>query len=111
MTAKSERHWFREFGRYSGTGEIEAVAVDDALGYVYYADEGDGIHKYQADPDHADANSELAHFGKSGFAADREGIAIYTRPDGTGFVVCTEQIAGNSQYRFYRREGAPAARS
>ena len=25
--------------------EIEAVAVDDALGYVYYADEADGIHK------------------------------------------------------------------
>src|SRR5437773_12195223 len=35
----------REFGVFSGAGEIEAIAVDDALGYVYYADEGDGIHK------------------------------------------------------------------
>ena len=34
-------------------GEIEAVAVDDAPGYVYYADEGNGTHKYHADPDRA----------------------------------------------------------
>ena len=67
----------RYFGAFSGTGEIEAVAVDDALGYVYYADEGNGIRKYHADPDHRDAASELAHFGRTGFRADREGIAIY----------------------------------
>ena len=82
--------------------------MDDALGYVDYADEGDGIHKYHADPDHPDAARELAHFGKTGFQADREGIAIYARDDGTGYVVCTDQIPGNSEYRFYRREGEPA---
>lgn len=97
----------RYFGAFSGAGEIEAVAVDDALGYVYYADEGDGIHKYHADPDHPEAARELAHFGKTGFRADREGIAIYARNDGTGYVVCTDQIAGNSEYHVYRREGEP----
>ncbi len=97
----------RRLGRFSGTGEIEAVAVDDALGYVYYADEGDGIHKYYADPDHADAARELAHFGQTGFTADREGIAIYARSDGTGYIVCTDQIEGSSNYNIYRREGAP----
>jgi 3-phytase len=95
----------RYFGTFSGAGEIEAVAVDDALGYVYYADEGDGIHKYQADPDHKDAARELAHFGRSGFKADREGIGIYARPDGTGYIVCTDQIEGGSQYQVYSREG------
>ena len=97
----------RYFGRFSGMGEIEAVAVDDALGYVYYADEGDGIHKYHADPAHPEASRELAHFGRSGFRADREGIAIYERNDGTGYIVCTDQIAGNSEYHVYRREGEP----
>jgi 3-phytase len=97
----------RRFGRFSGAGEIEAVAVDDALGYVYYADEGDGIHKYHADPDHPDAARELAHFGKSGFAGDREGIAIYTRDSRTGYIVCTDQVDGNSSYHIFPREGAP----
>jgi 3-phytase len=95
----------REFGSFSGRGEIEAVAVDDALGYVYYADEGDGIHKWHADPDHPDSGRELAHFGKDGFKGDREGIAIYAKADGTGYLVCTDQLSRNSEYRVYRREG------
>ena len=97
----------RRFGHFKGVGEIEAVAVDDALGYVYYADEDDGIHKWHADPNHPDAARELARFGTTGFAANREGIAIYSLPDGTGYIVCTDQIAGNSEYRIYRREGEP----
>lgn len=97
----------RYFGSFSGTGEIEAVAVDDEPGYVYYADEGDGIHKYHADPDHPDAATELAHFGKEGFKGDREGIAIYQGKGGKGFIVCTDQLPGNSEYHFYRREGEP----
>jgi 3-phytase len=95
----------REFGTFSGSGEIEAIAVDDALGYVYYADEGNGIHKWHADPDHPDAHRELAHFGKTEFQQDREGIAIYARPDGTGFIICTDQLEGNSRYLLFRREG------
>lgn len=95
----------REFGRFSGTGEIEAIAVDDELGHVYYADEGNGIHKWHADPDHAQAAIELAHFGKDGFKGDREGIAIYTRGKGAGYILCTDQLDGNSEYRVYRREG------
>jgi len=99
--------WVRTFGRFSGTGEIEAVAVDDGPGYVYYADEGNGIHKYHADPDDPEAAKELAHFGRTGFSADREGIAIYARDRATGYIVCTDQIDGNSEYHVYRREGAP----
>jgi 3-phytase len=96
----------REFGGFSGKGEIEAVAVDDAPGYVYYADEGDGIHKWRADPDHPEAGRELAHFGKSGFQADREGIAIYAKSDGGGYIVCTDQVEADSRYLIYRREGS-----
>jgi 3-phytase len=102
----------RRFGSFSGTTvraatEIEAVAVDDELGYVYYADEGDGIHKWHADPDHPDASRELAHFARSGFRGDREGIAVYALPDGTGYIVCTDQLEGASEYHIYPREGAP----
>jgi 3-phytase len=102
----------RRFGSFSATSvreenEIEAVAVDDALGYVYYADEADGIHKWHADPDHQDAGRELAHFARQGFRGDREGIAIYALSDGTGYIVATDQLDEDSEYHVYAREGAP----
>lgn len=103
----------RRFGTFSATAvreenEIEAVAVDDELGYVYYADEADGIHKWHADPDHPGASRELAHFGRSGFRGDREGIAIYASAGGTGYIVCTDQLDQDSEYHVYPREGTPA---
>lgn len=95
----------RRFGRFSGTDLIEAVAVDDALGYVYYSDESTCIRKYHVDPDHPAAAKELATFGVSEFTADREGMALYTLADGTGYIVCTDQIK-NSRYLIYPREGS-----
>lgn len=102
----------RRFGAFSRVGaepgevgEIEAVVVDDALGYVYYADERFGIRKYHADPDHPDAARELAIFGRHGYQGDREGLAVYAQADGTGFIVSVDQVPGSSRLRFYRREG------
>ena len=100
----------REFGEWSGKnaegeGEIEAVAVDDALGFVYYSDELFGIRKYHADPEAPDANQELAHFGTSGFAGDREGISIYALSDSTGYLIVSDQQA--DRFRIYTREGSP----
>jgi 3-phytase len=104
----------RRFGAFSRVGaepgeigEIEAVTVDDELGYVYYADERFGIRKYHADPDHPEAARELAVFGREGYTGDREGLAIYARPDGTGFIVSVDQIDGGSVLRLFRREGTP----
>jgi 3-phytase len=94
----------RAFGRWCGRGEIEAVAVDDALGYVYYADEWTGIRKYLADPDAPGAERELALFGTSGFMEDREGISIYERADGTGYILVSDQQA--NQFHVFPREGA-----
>ena len=48
-TGRVKATFVRRFGTFSGSGEIEAVAVDDELGYVYYADEAAGIHKWLAD--------------------------------------------------------------
>jgi 3-phytase len=107
-TGKVKATHVRRFGTFSGSKEIEAVSVDDELGYVYYADEGSGIHKWHADPDHPDAARELAHFGLKEFAGDREGIAIYSMPGGKGYVICTDQIEGNTHYHVYRREGGKA---
>jgi len=95
----------RSFGAYSGRKEIEAIAVDAELGYVYYADETVGVRKYAADPDAPDANRELALFATNGFAGDHEGISIYKINDGTGYILVSDQQA--NQFRVYPREGAP----
>jgi 3-phytase len=95
----------REFGAFAGTKEIEAIAVDEELGYVYYSEEDVGVHKYHADPGAQDANVELALFGTEGFAEDREGISIYKINDGTGYILVSDQQA--NAFRIFRREGEP----
>ena len=106
-TGRVKATFVRRFGQFSGVGEIEAVAVDDPLGYVYYADEVSGIHKWRADPDTPGADRELALFGTTGYTQDREGIGIYARPDGTGYLVAVDQRSGESIFHLYKREGEP----
>lgn len=91
----------REFGSFLGGKEIEAIAVDNELGYVYYSDEGHGIHKYYADP--AKGNEELAVFGLKDFKEDHEGIAIYKTSDSTGYIIASNQQ--NNSFNIYPREG------
>jgi 3-phytase len=91
----------RKFGNYSGRQEIEAVAVDDELGYVYYSDERVGVRKYFADP--SKGNMELALFATTGFSADQEGIALYKIEDGTGYIIVADQDA--NEIHIYPREG------
>lgn len=102
----------RRFGAFSGVGpvpgeegEIEAVVVDDELGYVYYADERFGIRKWHADPDRTDAARELAVFGRDGYVGDREGLAVYRQHAGAGFIVSSDQHPGGSRLMVYPRQG------
>ena len=50
----------RKFGNFSGKQEIEAIAVDNELGYIYYSDETYCIRKYFAEP--TKGNKELGVF-------------------------------------------------
>ena len=95
----------RKFGNFSGKKEIEAIAVDNELGYIYYSDEQHGVHKYYADP--AKGNKELALFAKDGFTEDHEGISIYKTSDSTGYILVSDQSA--NQFKVYSREGAKNA--
>lgn len=93
----------RKFGKYSGKKEIESVAVDNELGYVYYSDEQVGVRKYYASPD--SAGTELGLIPATGYAEDNEGISIYKSGDKTGYILVSDQSA--NQFHIYRREGAP----
>ncbi|MBD0834054.1 phytase [Aestuariibaculum suncheonense] len=80
----------RKVGAFSGQKEIEAIAVDDASGYVYYSDEGVGIRKYYANPEGGD--EEISLFGSEHFKSDIEGIAIAKYVD-KGFLIVSNQQA------------------
>lgn len=92
----------RKFGQFSGKKEIEAIAVDNELGYVYYCDEQAGIRKYSADPAAKD-DTQLAFFGMKDFKADHEGIAIYKKDAKTGYILVSNQQANT--FMVYAREG------
>lgn len=93
----------RKFGAYSGKKEIESIAVDNELGYVYYSDEQTGVRKYYADPD--SSGRELALFARDGFKEDNEGISIYKTGPKTGYILVSDQ--GANQFHFFPREGTP----
>ncbi len=96
----------RSFGEWSGTKEIEAIAVDNELGYVYFADENYGIRKYHADPAAEDAEDQIAVIGLDGFREDREGISIYKTGAGTGYIIVSNQQ--DNSFNLYPREGTAA---
>lgn len=92
----------RKFGNYSGKKEIEAIAVDNELGYVYYSDETAGIRKYYADPEKG--NEELTFFAQNDVKRDHEGIAIYKKDAKTGYILLSDQQANS--FIVYPREGS-----
>lgn len=95
----------RKFGAYSGKKEIEAIAVDNELGYVYYSDETAGVRKYYADPEKG--NEELAFFAQDDAKRDHEGIAIYKSTDSTGYILVSNQQ--KNTFLVYPREGTNGA--
>ena len=91
----------RKFGQYSGKKEIEAIAVDNELGYIYYSDEQHGVRQYYADPEKG--NEELALFGTTGFSEDHEGISIYKTSANKGYILVSDQ--GSNRFQIFSREG------
>lgn len=89
----------RKFGNFSGKGEIEAIAVDDELGFVYYSDENYGVRKYYAEP--SMGNEELPSLTGGKFLKDIEGIAIVPDYKGKGYVIVSNQHAGT--FNIYSR--------
>ncbi|MCF0065243.1 phytase [Dyadobacter chenwenxiniae] len=94
----------RKFGKYSGKKEIESIAVDNEMGYVYYSDEQVGVRKYYADPD--SSSKELTLIPNTGFTEDNEGISIYKTGAQTGYILISDQ--GADKFHIFKREGTEA---
>jgi 3-phytase len=90
----------RKFGNFSGKKEIEAIAVDAEMGFIYYSDEGHGIRKYYAEP--SKGNEEISCFGRDYFKADIEGIAIAKMANQEGYLLVSDQQKG--QFNLFDRK-------
>jgi 3-phytase len=100
----------RQFGDINtisnaGANDVQGMVVDDDNGYFYYADRSYAIRKYTADPDAPNANTQLALFGLTEFAGDRNGLAIYEKSDGTGYLLSVDQTPTQSRILLWPREG------
>ncbi len=84
---------------------VEGMVADDELGYLYLGEEDVGLYKYGAEPgDSTSSRVTVDLVGSStGLVADLEGLAIYYRPDGIGYLLASSQ--GNNRFNVYRREG------
>jgi 3-phytase len=95
----------RVFGNWSGRKEIEALSVDTVAGHVFASDETFGLRKYAADPAREGADDEIALFGQSGFARDREGSAVLRRAGEPALLLVSDQQAG--ELRVFALESRP----
>lgn len=87
---------------------IEGCVADDQLGRLYLSQENAGrIWRVGAAPDDPAGNPMLIDKPQSEgghTVADVEGLALYHRQDGTGYLVANNQ--GNHTYTVYSRDGA-----
>lgn len=88
----------------NGSGDItEGLVADDELGYLYAANEGEGIYKYSAEPIDPNPIGELvAPTGVNGLTADVEGITIYYTSGGNGYLLASSQ--GSDNFKVYERQ-------
>jgi 3-phytase len=99
-TGKIKGTLVRKFGKEDQQDVVEGMIADDEQGTLYCADEQHALLKYRIDPDE---NRLIQIFGvQDGIEGDREGLALYKKPDGKGFLVLSSQ--GNSTFKIYRRE-------
>ena len=83
----------------------EGVTADDIHGYVYVSEEAVAVWKLSAEPTDGDTKVMVDKPIDQGghFQPDVEGLTIYFKPDGSGYLITSSQ--GNSTFNVYTREG------
>ncbi len=83
--------------------EVEGCVADDANGLFYLSQETVSVWRYGAEPDDATPRVSIDTIGPSGnLRYNAEGIALYARPDGSGYLIVSSQ--GSDDYCVYDRK-------
>jgi len=93
-------------------GQLEACVADDGRGDLYVGEEKLGIWKYGAEPGDGDARRLVDRVGSgTGLVADVEGLGLYSRSDGGGYLIAAGQSSGaDTRFAVYDRSGNNAWR-
>lgn len=85
--------------------KTESVVADDVLGQLYVSEEAVAIWKLSAEPDGGAAKTMIDQSIANGghLQLDVEGLAIYYKSDGTGYLIASSQ--GNNSFVVYTRQG------
>ena len=84
--------------------QVEGCVADDATGILYVGEEDVGIWREGAEPRGGPRRTMLAAVADNpALEDDVEGMSLYAKPDGTGYLVVSSQ--GNDSYAIFRREG------
>jgi 3-phytase len=89
---------------FGTTGKSEGVVADDGLARVYVSEETEAIWRFHAEPNGGTAGVQVDKPISEGghFQPDMEGLAIYHKSDGRGYLIASSQ--GNNTYTVYERE-------
>ena len=84
---------------------MEGCVADDYYGYLYVGLEDSGIRKFGADPDAGSSFTVVDTTGQGGHLSpdDVEGLTLYRRDDGSGYLVASNQ--GRNNFVIYQRKG------
>ena len=80
-------------------GQCEGCVADDVLGKFYIGEEAAGVWKYGAEPGDGSTRVQVDNTGGGHLTADVEGLTIYYKSDGTGYLVVSCQ--GNNTMAVY----------
>jgi 3-phytase len=86
---------------FSVGSQTEGCVADDETGDLYVGEENVAIWKYSAEPDGGDARTMVDNTTDGNITADVEGLALYYGPDGSGYLLASNQ--GADSYAVYER--------
>jgi 3-phytase len=89
-------------------GVSEGMVADDETGTLYMAEEQGGVWKYNAEPTGATSGTRIAAVGEHGLTHDVEGLTIYYRSGGDGYLIVSSQ--GSDDFKVYDRKPPHAYR-
>ena len=91
-------------------GQVEGCVADDVHQTFYIGEEVVGIWRYGAEPTAGDSRVQVDRVGSAtGLKADVEGLTLYYRSDGSGYLIASAQSTGlDVRNVVYERTGTNA---